>query len=262
MMFSDCASLERDLAAFVDGELRGARVLVVLSHLETCARCAALVDEMRSLGDMVRAEAPADPNPHLFDGLAGAVISRTKAENDESWGGVLRRAREDWHWVMVGAGSVAATFCSTVLLFVLLAYGPKPERGDSLQALTYPATGPVLAMPAAMDDDGARLDTSSVMIQVDDVGPMASPAAAELAERFVENAPTEADLVGALLDIVTDKGQAVRLDSLSLKHRRHAEMLLQEINRIRARDLLPISVAVSMRQMRFQVRTSVSAKGL
>ena len=39
----------RDLAAFVDGELRGAAVLASLEHLERCRDCAAEVASLRGI---------------------------------------------------------------------------------------------------------------------------------------------------------------------------------------------------------------------
>src|ERR1700741_3049790 len=103
-------SVHRDLAAFVDGELRGATVLDVLQHLERCDDCAAEVAHLRSIGEKIRATVPAESVPAELEGLASTVISRTRAESAESWPGIFRRAQEDWHWVIVGAGAIAATF--------------------------------------------------------------------------------------------------------------------------------------------------------
>src|SRR5262245_21091579 len=127
MMSADCLTLRRHLASFVDGELRGAKVLQVLRHLEYCTHCTTEVEVLRGLGDRLRAEAPDDPDPRIFAGLAGTIISRTRAEDAASWLSFFQRAREDWHWLLVGAGSVAATFVSTMVMSVLLAYGTKAE---------------------------------------------------------------------------------------------------------------------------------------
>src|SRR5262245_40427565 len=98
MIALECPSVRRDLAAFVDGELRGDRVLRVLRHLDRCASCTGEVESLRGLGDLLRTNAPADPDGGTFDGLAGTVISRTRAEANQSWWAVARRASEDWHW--------------------------------------------------------------------------------------------------------------------------------------------------------------------
>jgi len=253
MMYADCAALRRHIPAFVDGELRGPKVLTLLQHLEYCSDCTAEVEGLRTLGDQLRVEAPADPDPKIFAGLASTVVSRTRAEDAESWLGFVRRAREDWHWLLVGAGSVASAFVSTTILSVLLAYGTKPERSDSLSALTYPQAGAVLAMPVS------DVNQSSVLMQVDDLGPLGSRASEEM--EFIKG-PTEADLVNALLEIVTYKGRAVAYDSLSPKEKRNVEKLFTEISRLRSVNPIPVSTAINVRQIRFDVLTSVSARGL
>ena len=252
-MSADCLTLRRHLAAFVDGELRGSKVLQVLRHLEYCNTCTTEVEALRGLGEQLRADAPDEPDPKIFAGLASTVISRTRAEDAASWLGFVQRAREDWHWLLVGAGSVAATFVSTMVMSVLLAYGTKPERSDSLSALTYPQAGAVLAMPVS------DVNQSSVVMQVDDIGPLSSRASEEM--EFVKG-PTEADLVNALLDVVTYKGHAVAFDSLTSKDKRRAEKLLNEISRLRSTNPIPLSTAINVRRIRFDVLTSVSARGL
>ena len=71
----------------------------------------------------------------ILDGLADGVISRARAEAAQSWRAIFARAIEDWHWAVVGLGSVAAT--STTLLFfsMLLTFGPEPPSRESLAAL-------------------------------------------------------------------------------------------------------------------------------
>src|SRR5688572_14098899 len=133
MTTAECRT-HRDLAAFVDGELRGASVLEVLHHLNECAACTAEVAYLRSIGDTMRQTIPSESVPLELEGLASTVISRTRAESAESWPGVFRRAQEDWHWVIVGAGAIGATFVSTLVLSAILAFGPKPDRADSISS--------------------------------------------------------------------------------------------------------------------------------
>ncbi len=157
MITPECI-VQRDLGAFVDGELRGASVLEVLHHLEGCPDCAAEVAYLRSLGDTMRQTIPSESVPPELDGLASTVISRTHAESAESWPGIFRRAQEDWHWVIVGAGAIAATFVSTLVLSAILAFGPKPDRADSISAFYTNFRTPagdlyLLATPAGRDQE-------------------------------------------------------------------------------------------------------------
>src|SRR5690242_17410750 len=129
-----CVAFRRDLGAFLDGELTGAERLALARHCAECPDCERELRSLRDVSNALRAAAHADPVPRGLDGLAAGVISRTRAESAASWRGVLSRAREDWHWILVGGGSVGATFACAAMLSSLLAFGPKPAREDSLAA--------------------------------------------------------------------------------------------------------------------------------
>jgi len=260
----DCSPFRRDLPAFVDGELRGASVLEILEHLEHCADCAEYADQLRGLGEAIRAEAPGPSAPLVLDGLASTVISRSKAEAAESWLGLLRRAREDWHWVIVGAGSIAATFVSTLFLSAILAFGPKPERDDSLSAVIANFRAPeeflfVMAAPVGSDQE-------PVLWEVDDGGPAASSATVALASRSADRSPSEAEVVDALQAAVTRQGRVLRLDNMNAMQRRYTESLLQEMNRRRSRGSVLIGVdrtwMLNVHEVRLVAFTNVTAKGL
>jgi hypothetical protein len=128
-----CALVQEQLDAFVDGELSGADRRDVLQHLKVCASCSRAVDESTAVGQLLRSTATAAPIPLAdLSGLASGVISRTRAEAEESWQGWFRRATEDRHWFMVVGGAMAATFVTALFTSALLAFGPEPERGDSV----------------------------------------------------------------------------------------------------------------------------------
>lgn len=126
-----CVLVQEQLDAFVDGELTGAERLDVAQHVQICASCARTVDELTTVGELLRGSR-ASERPYELSGLAAGVIGRTRAEAAMSWPVRLSRACEDWHWFVVGGGSVAATFVSTLLLSAILAFGPEPERHDSV----------------------------------------------------------------------------------------------------------------------------------
>lgn len=245
-----CDFVRLHLAAFVDGELGGADVLRVVDHLGDCAACAAHVRELRTLGEALRAGAPPD-EPLSFGARASAVLARRKADAAVSWAGLLTRAQEN-HWLMIGGGSVAATLVSTLALSVILAFGPTPERGDSFAALISNTEELAYILPVGQE---------SMLLQVDEIGPLATRASDEMAERVVhESRGTEADLVDALLAVVTDKGRPVPFEAMDRSSRRQTEELLQKIKHLRVNGSMPLGVAVGVRQLHVRAFTTVSAK--
>jgi hypothetical protein len=253
----ECA-VHRDLAAFVDGELRGPSVLEVLHHLDECPACAAEVAYLRSIGDTMRQTMPSESLPPELEGLASTVVSRTRAESAESWPGILRRAQEDWHWVIVGAGAIAATFVSTLVLSVILAFGPKPDRADSLSAFYTNFRTPagdlyLLATPVGRDQEP---------IWVNENGGPASSARVVHATWFATRSRAEADLVDALQDAVTDRGHTLALDRMSPQRRRLTESLLAEISRYRTTAPIPPGASLAVHQVRLEASASVTVKGL
>jgi hypothetical protein len=251
-------TFQHDLAAFVDGELRGTSVLEVLHHLDVCAECAAEVVNLRSIGDTIRQTMPSEPLVPELDGLASTIISRTRAESAESWPGIFRRAREDWHWVIVGAGAIAATFVSTLGLSAILAFGPKPDRADSISAFYTNFRTPagdlyLLATPVGQDQEPIWVN--------EDGGPAASARVVH-ATWFATRARAEADLVDALQDAVTDGGHTLALNRMSPQRRRLTESLLTEISRYRTTAPIPRGASLAVHQVRLEASASVTAKGL
>ena len=256
MITTEC-SVHRDLAAFVDGELRGASVLEVINHIEACRECAAEVAYLRSIGDTIRSTIQVESGP-LLEGLASTVISRTRAESAESWPGIFRRAREDWHWMIVGSGAVAATLVSTLALSAILAFGPKPDRADSISSYYTNLGAPAgdlyfLATPVGQDQEPVWLD---------ETGGLASSARVVQASWFVTRARAEAELVGALQDAVTDGGHTLALNRMSPQRRRLTESLLAEISRYRTTGPIPPGAPLEVHEVRLEASARVTAKGL
>ena len=131
-----CEAVHSQFDAFVDGELPGTEMLRVSQHLDACQACAETVADLREVGDVAArgglggGGGAADARPRGRRGLA-----ESPRRNRQSWRGAFRRGVDDWHWVIVGGGSVAATFVSVVFAAALLLFGPVPVREDSLSAL-------------------------------------------------------------------------------------------------------------------------------
>ena len=113
------------------------------------------------------------------------------------------------------------------VLSAILAFGPKPDRADSLSASTRTsARRPVLSIVRA-----PRRHRDQEPVLVERNGGPASRARVVHATWFATRARAEADLVGALQDAMTVQGHTVALDSCRPKRRRLAESLLAEISR-------------------------------
>jgi anti-sigma factor RsiW len=226
-MSQDCLLVRRHLDAFVDGELRGPVVLRVWDHLKHCAPCAAQADEVRQIGELLRTSAEGKVEDlSALAGLAGTVVTRTRAEGAQSWGGLVRRAGEDWHWVLVGAGSLAATLIVTIIASAVLAFGPKPQREESLAAIVTELALPTPSGYLFADVKRAGSSSEPVMMQLDNGRPRASAETVALAA----NGPSNAEMVGALFD-ATHWPRRICSGGMDAACRRAVEGLSTEITR-------------------------------
>ncbi len=262
MMDADCRAIREDLDAFVDGELPGAARLRVSQHLERCSACEEEVQVRGDLGELLRHGAAAGlaARRHM-DGLASGVVTLSRAQWAGSWRGLVNRAVADWHWAIVGAGSVAATFVSTMFVSVILAFGPVPEREDSLSAVMTSRGTPAGFLYAYATPAGENRE--AVLLQLNR-GDFAAPSRSDHLSRRRPGGPrTTAELVGDLNAAVARQGRVVAFDMMAPRDRRRAEDLLNEISRRMVPDTRPVGVlAVGVEEVRLITSTSVTARGL
>lgn len=246
-----CAFVKPHLAAFVDGELGGAEGLRVVDHLGSCASCAAEVAQLRAVGEALREATCVEADGVSVEGLVSNVLTRRRAEAATSWPGLLRRAQEN-HWLMIGGGAVAATLVSTVMLSLILAFGPRPARVDSLAALISNSEELAYAVPPGGE---------SILMQMDDIGPWASRSAVEVAFRVSrsDRARTEVELVDALLAVVTDNGRPVAFEQMNARSREYAVSLLEDISRQRVNGRVPLRLSTGLRHVSLRASTTVMA---
>jgi hypothetical protein len=156
-MFS-CAATRRRLDAFRDRELPVADEIAVSAHLERCAECATIADQIRSVGEVLRATAPGRV-PLSSEGAAGftaAVVSRLTAEHDTSIAAEVRRMFDDLRLLYVGAGAtIAATVC--VMLMLGMMRFATDSRPDSLAAILN-----VMATPFGCDASTSEIPDAMV----------------------------------------------------------------------------------------------------
>jgi anti-sigma factor RsiW len=114
-----CGWLERDLSAYVDGELDAAAAAAMRTHLAACARCRALVAEREALGRMIRAI----PYSTAPDDLRARISARTSRSS-----GVSR---------LLTLAAAAALVLAAGAGFVL--FRSRPARPDILAAAVVDA---------------------------------------------------------------------------------------------------------------------------
>ncbi len=258
-MTTACPRIRASLGAFVDGELDAADRMRVSQHLSTCPTCTDEQQRIRQLGDALRADAVTLPNRVNLQGMASGIISRTRAEDAQSWRALLARASEDWHWALVGAGSLVAAATSILLVAAICGLGPRPDREDSLAAMLNNLQTPagtlwLFATPARPDQPPMLL-----LFDSGDAGERFEPAAVPAAF----SSPSGSDLALALSQaVVGPDGRMSDLQSMPQLRRQHAEALLDEIQRLRLAPLVSWSRHRVSIQFGFVTNTSVSGKAL
>jgi hypothetical protein len=260
-MTSACRRVRRCLGAFADGELPGVERLRVSQHLADCTPCAEEHKAIRDLGEMLRANALAAPAWVDLNGLAGGVISRVRAEDAQSWRAMLARAVEDWHWAIVGGGSIAAAFISVLFVSVVCWFGPTPTREDSLAAMLNNLVTPsgtllMIATPVGRDQIPMLMQFDNGMETAETAPPSALP------DGF--SGPSEGDLVLALsAAVVTPDGRMSDLRLMSRPDRQRTELLLDKLEKLRAVPQTSWAGGrVSIQKLGFVTNTSVSGKAL
>jgi hypothetical protein len=199
MTLMTCAAVQRRLQAFHDRELQVGDQIAVESHLHDCPPCTRDLNQIQTVGHVLRLAAAPAPSDD-WTGVRPGVISRMRAEAHESWTARVRRAFDDLHLVWIGLASTAATcLCAGAVLSML--HFASPERQDSLAAVIA-----VMAAPSGSDLNPARLD-----------GRIQAPSVPEngLVYATLERSVMDGDLVVPLSAIVTREGRVSGLELLN-----------------------------------------------
>jgi len=198
MMARSCRSVRRLLSAFHDGELPVGELIAVQAHLRQCRSCAEEARDLALLGSMVRDASPAAASePDVLAGLAAGVVSRVKAEREQSITGWGERVFEDLHVFWAALGATGATVACVAIIFGIFFYATQ-VRPDSL--------GGVIAsysLPGGSNENPLNPDNRVVL----------PTAASESA--FAEAAlPNEDESVFALAAVLTREGTIAYLELL------------------------------------------------
>jgi hypothetical protein len=213
MKLLTCAAVRRRLMAFHDGELPARDRLAVETHLDGCPRCAADAAALDRVGEALRGGAP-----HADDlsGLRADILSRVKADHDQTLTARMGRLFEDLHLVWIGLAATTATLVCSVIVLGALAFA-SPGRSDSLAAMMNQ-----LGATPGSNLNPYRLDSGVTFPRFsrDDYMPTV--------------ALTEQEAVLALAAVVTKEGRVGGFEVLSDEgDRREVLALLEAIGRAR-----------------------------
>jgi hypothetical protein len=166
-----CEIVRELLAGFVDGELPIEEQVAVESHLRWCRTCAAHVEDLQVIGDSIRSgavSAHSTNDPRELAAVQAAVLSRVRAEQEQSFTFQVRALFDDFHLLWAGLGATTAVLvCLFGTMGVL--HAASDERPDSLkgvlQSLANPGSdrnpllldGRMVQVPRALDDSPALL---------------------------------------------------------------------------------------------------------
>lgn len=249
-MSSSCQSFRKLLGPFIDHELSGAAMLRVAQHLDTCAQCAAEVNGLASMGDLLREAAVEDLPRSRLDAMASGVVARVRAESAVSWTARLERAAGDARLLWVGTGSLLGAMASMLIVAVALFFGGRSIEPTVAARTSLEGAGTLFVI--AQPDTGVG---NAFLVQV-------NRSESGVGRRVITEAAlidaSEVQLLGLLAEAVTRQGHIVELSDMADQDRRFTEAILDNINRRQSKELVP----VTLQQLRLVATVDVSAKGL
>jgi anti-sigma factor RsiW len=168
-----CADLNEALVDLVDGRLDGPERRDVERHLEGCANCRALVEDLRSLRAAAFLLDRREPKAETWSKLQAAIASEPAPGRLLSMPGV-RRSLGDGGWP-VWLGAAAALILATVIGLLPL-MNREPERADD-SAQTEP-----LETEVTVESVSAQFEAAEKIYQkaIDDLQTLANKDTGEL----------------------------------------------------------------------------------
>jgi hypothetical protein len=212
-----CVAVRQRLAAFHDHELPVPDRIAVQSHVNQCGACANELTEFGDVSEALRLAAAPGPADD-WTGLAPGVISRMRAEANESWPARMGRLFDDMHLVWIGLASTAATILCGAIVLSMLRYA-SPERDDSLRAMIT-----AIAAPSGSNLNPASLD--GPMIRV--------PSVPEdgIVRASLELPSAEGEFMLAFSAVITREGVISGMEALGKSRGvRQVDRLIYEISR-------------------------------
>jgi len=238
-----CVGSRRRLSAFQDGELPVSEQAAMNAHVRHCRACAAELDSLREVGEVIRGGAAAIAARHAgaMDDLQADTLGRLSAEREESVSAQFSRAFQDMRLGFAAVGSTAATFVSILFVIGIFYFAPRTERPDSLAGMIVTLEAETIGMD------------SSIL----------SPRSSEM-ESLSDGLVSEEDEVFALSAVVTRDGRIANLEYLSDQSsnsdRARAIRLLDNLSRARFEPARMGGTAVAVKKVFVLAHTTVRAK--
>ena len=233
-----CVSLASKISAYHDGELPVTAHHEVVQHLQTCPDCRAEFDSFDLLGSALRRTA-ADVSSAMghepaLHGLAGAVVSRVLAEQEQSWPVRVRAAFDDLHLVWAGLSATAAVVVCASLAAAIVMLGPTPERADSLRAMVVMMAKPgtdLEPLPLAPGMQAPRVSAEAItpLMLVNDL-----------------TLSKDEDVEMAISAVVTREGRISQTELLEGTPNEHLVQSLEDVARFQPASRAGSPVAVSL----------------
>jgi len=216
MMLMSCAVVRRRLPAFYDRELPVSELIAIETHIGGCPPCHRELRDLQTIGDALRLVAPSPADD--WTGVQPGVISRMKAERNESWPARAARMFDDLHLVWIGMASTTATFLCAATVLSMLHFAPQERRQDSLAAVIA-----VMAAPYGSDVNPFRFDSRIQVPTVPDSGQV---------YEALENRASDEDSEVAFAASVSREGRVSGLEVLgNAADLRQMDDLLQGLTR-------------------------------
>jgi anti-sigma factor RsiW len=108
-----CRNIHHKLSAYIDGELTGAEMLAIRSHLSNCSECEREERSQRAFKRLLGAMPAVEPPSGLEDRLLRAV--RTEQKKNASW------------WPQIRVATLTASVAAATM-FGVLSFVKKPVR--------------------------------------------------------------------------------------------------------------------------------------
>lgn len=206
MTLMTCSSVRRRLQAFHDRELPVRDLIAVEAHVGTCPPCARDLHDLRSVGDALRLAAAPGPADD-WTGLQPGVISRMRAEQNQSWSARAQRFIDDVHLLWIGLASATATV--VLAGSILTIFHAVPGRQDSLAAV-FAMLGAKPGSdlnPASLDGRGLKWGPTPVLVPT-------VPQDGVVYATLLESSTISDDVMVKLSMKVTTEGRVERLQML------------------------------------------------
>ncbi|MEZ5319899.1 MAG: anti-sigma factor [Vicinamibacterales bacterium] len=226
-----CEDARPLVSALVDDELPGADAAAVRAHVETCAGCRGLLQDLQRIRDTARSLGPIPPPEHLWLEVAGQV--RLGQDGGRA---PARDHSATWQWAGLAAAIVAVTLGAYALSRVT---APSSTAAPTTTTAATDPSDPTARVQAVVDELSAAIEKA-----IGDLQTLAAdtdhPAESELASQMLASlSVTDQAIAESRTALRLDPSNGPARDSLLEALRRKVDILqstMMLINDLRLGD--------------------------